>query len=205
MAAKIVMKIFKIDPSIKLSAVPIFKIVLVALPVVAVICSVIIYANSDLNLDLSYVGFNTVLFTVLKFPFAILAAWVTILGVIAAIHRSAQTSLQIRKTIEQNVFANFYKHRKEYFDHMEQLKNGMPTHIGSKLNEKIIRGFYASTYPNNSVSNFTAKPSLEWIETFDRSLIELCYLLTGMKKEENHRTSILLYRESSKWGQSQLI
>ena len=171
------MKILKIDPSIKISKVLIFKIIGYGLPITALTFSIIIGFNSELTRDFSYEGFNTGFFTVFRVPAAILAACITILGLISTIHRSAQISLQIDKTTEQNVFSNFYKHREEYIHHLKELKNEVPEYIKNELTEKVIRQYYKSTYPKNHSSNFTTKPNIEWINNLDKELIRLCYLL----------------------------
>jgi len=189
------MKLFEIDPAIRLSAVPVFKLVAIGLPIIAIILSIIIYINSDLKLDLSFAGFNSALFTVYRVPLAILTACLAILGVISAIHRSAQATLQISKTTEQNIFSNFYKHRQEYIDHLKELRPEMPSYISDEMSEKVIRGFYNETYPLNNASNFTTKPELLWLTYFDKSLVELCYLLSTMRGNNNHNSTLLLYKE----------
>ena len=185
------MKFLGIDPSVKLSSVPIFRFVAIALPIASLICSVVIILNSNLRIDLSFEGFNFWLFTVFRVPFAIIAAWVTVLGVIAAIHRSAQITLQIEKSVEQNTFSNFYKHRQEYGKHFLEIKSSFSEHIKDNISEKIIRGYYNSTYPTNNASNFTVRSRLEWIEPFDEALIELCYML--LKMQHNHNVNIILF------------
>ena len=98
-ANKLKKSIVKIDPKISLSSVPLYRITFTVLPTLALLCFVVIVFNSNLEFDPSYSGFNHGLFTVSKVPLAILAACITILGVMAAIHRSAQTTLQIEKAI----------------------------------------------------------------------------------------------------------
>lgn len=189
------MKFLKIDPTVKLSSVPIFKVVAILLPLLSSACILIIVLNSNLTFDFSYEGFNFALFTVFRVPLALLAAGVTILGVIAAIHRSSQTMLQIEKSTEQNTFSNFYRHRQEYVEHFKELSKDFPDHIKDNISEKIIRGYYYSTYPENSPTNFTVKPRIGWIETFDEGLIELSYILIKMNNNENVNIILLLYKE----------
>lgn len=187
--------IFEIDPKISLSSVPLFRLTLTILPSLALLCFTIIVLNSNLEFDLSYSGFNYGLFTISKVPLAILAACITILGVIAAIHRSAQTTLQIEKASEQNTFSNFYKHRQEYVEHFNEIKEELPEHISKNLSEKTIRWYYSSSYPSNNPSSFSIKPCLGWIESFDKGLIELTYILSKMASGKDVNLVILLYSE----------
>ncbi|WP_137223005.1 hypothetical protein [Shewanella sp. MEBiC00475] len=186
---------FEIDPNVRLSSVPLFRVTLTVLPSLALLCFVIIVSNSNLELDPSYTGFNYGLFTVSKVPLTILATCITILGVIAAIHRSAQTTLQIEKATEQNTFSNFYKHRQEYVEHFSEIKEGLPDHISKNLSDKIIRGYYSSSYPFNNPSRFSIKANLGWIESFDKGLIEMTYILSKMASTNEINLVILLYKE----------
>lgn len=115
------------------------------------------------------------------------------MGVIAAIHRSAQTTLQIEKAPEQNTFSNFYKHRQEYVEHFNEIKEELPEHISKNLSEKTIRWYYYSSYPSNNPSSFSIKPCLGWIESFDKGLIELTYILSKMASGKDVNLVILLY------------
>jgi len=186
--------ILKIDPNIRLSLVPLFRFTLKAFPLLALLCLIIILINSNLEFDFSYVGFNFGLFTLLKVPLALLAACITILGVIAAIHRSAQITLQIEKTTEQNVFSNFYKHREEYVSHFNEVSEKFPEHISCNISDKIIRGYYSSSYPLNNPSSFNIKSRLGWIESFDKGLIEVTYVFSKMSKTRNVILFLTLYK-----------
>jgi hypothetical protein len=189
------MKIIKIDPNIRLSSVPLFRLIAIALPLLALISIVVIVLKSNLTIELSFEGFNFGFFTVFRVPLAILAACITVLGVIAAIHRSAQTTLQIEKSTEQNTFSNFYKHRQEYVEHFKEVRNDFPEHIKGNITEKIIRGYYSSTYPFNNSTSFTVKPNIGWIESFDKGLIELSYILNRMATIDSASLILAIYRE----------
>ena len=189
------MKWFQIDPESKLSEPPIFKLVSMSFPLLSLILIFIIFINSDLKADFSYKGFNFALFTIFKVPLAVLATGVTILGFIAAIHRSSQTTLQIKKASEQNIFSNFYKHRQEYEDHFKNINDEFPEHIKSNITDKIIRGYYSSTFPENCPSRFVLKPRLSWLESFDEGLIEMSYILSKMHASDKGCHILLLYSE----------
>lgn len=189
------MKFFRIDPNKGLSSLPLFRTVGISFLLLSLIIILSICFNSNLEVDLSYEGFNYALFTVLKVPLAVLAAGVTILGVIAAIHRSSQTTLQIYKATEQNTFSNFYKHREEYVDHFKQLTEELPEHIKTCISDKVIRGYYYSTFPGSGPSKFILKPRTEWLETFDRGLIEMSLILGSLNQSSNQCQALLLYNE----------
>jgi hypothetical protein len=193
--SKLKKSIVEIDPKIRLSSVPLFRITFTVLPTLALLCFVVIVFNSNLEFDLSFSGFNHGLFTVSKVPLAILAACIAILGVMAAIHRSAQTTLQIEKAIEQNTFSNFYKHRQEYVEHFNEIKVELSDHISTNLSDKVIRGYYSSSFPLNNPSSFSIKPHLGWVESFDKGLIEMAYILSKMARTKEVGPVILLYKE----------
>ncbi|EJG1583068.1 hypothetical protein CIF45_RS22770, partial [Vibrio parahaemolyticus] len=87
--------------------------VVVALSLFSLVLAFIIVANSELDVDLSFTGFNNFL-TVFRVPLGILALIIPIVALLAANHRSEQTKEQIRVTNQQNNFANYYKHIEEY-------------------------------------------------------------------------------------------
>ncbi len=189
------MRVFRIDPEERLSALPVFRLISLTSFFVSIVTILVICLNSDLSFDLSYKGFNFALFTVFKVPLAFLAAGVTMLGFVAAIHRSSQTTLQIKKATEQNTFSNFYKHRQEYEDHFKQINEGFPEHISQNLSDKIIRGYYQSTFPENTPSNFKLTPRVGWLDSFDRELIEMSLILMKAHSIQHGGQSILLYSE----------
>ena len=189
------MKYLKIDPEEKLSSLSIFRVTGIAFALLSLTFASIIALSSSLVFDPTYEGFNFALFTVFKAPLAFLAAGLTILGIIALIHRSSQTTLQIKKSTEQNIFSNFYKHRQEYVDHFREIENDYPVHIKSNLSDKIIRGYYSSTFPENGPASFILKPRISWLEAFDKGLIELCFILSKMHGSTKQTIILSLYSE----------
>lgn len=184
-----------IDPELKLSALPVFRWTFAGFVLATLICTVVISWHSDLSFDFSYKGFNFGLFTVFRVPLAILASMLPILGLIAAIHRSSQTSLQIQKTSEQNIFANYYKHREEYINHLNELKENLPHHIQSEFSEIVVRKFYKISYPFNSPTNFSIESKMSWVEHIDEDLIKLFYILSEMPNAKSEGTLSYLLRE----------
>ncbi len=172
----------KIDPEINLNSVAIFKCTWVSFLVTSILCIFIIVFNSNLELDLSYNGFNYALFTVYKVPLSMMAACFTILGSIAIIHRSSQTALQIKKTRYQDIISNFYKHRDDYTAHFNELKGDFHYCINNNISGKSIRKYYMDTFPMNTPTNFNIKARLDWVICFDESLIKLTYILLEMQK-----------------------
>ncbi|MBN1377752.1 MAG: hypothetical protein JXA04_00800 [Gammaproteobacteria bacterium] len=187
--------IFRIDPASRLSNLRIFKLVITLFLSSAFASTIIIICNSNLVFDFGFDGFNFGLFTVFRVPLAIIAAMLPILGLIAAVHRSSQTSLQIQKASEQNTFSNYYKHRQEYIDHFNEIKNVFPMHIKNELNDKNVRIFYSLTYPANSPRWFSIEHRLGWIDGIDRALIRLSIIIENMPQCENISILSCLYRE----------
>ncbi len=101
------------DPNKSIWELPVFKYTVSILVVIAVVLIVIILRTSNLELDLTYNGFNAI-FSYFKFPLAILTLIIPIVALIAANHRSEQTREQLMLTNGQNNFTNYYKHLEEF-------------------------------------------------------------------------------------------
>jgi hypothetical protein len=85
----------------------------IAIWVIAGVFIWIIAANSNLEWCLTGDGFNYFA-TTFKVPLGVLALMIPIGAVYAANHRSVQTKDQIKATLEQNKFTNYYKHKEEF-------------------------------------------------------------------------------------------
>lgn len=181
-----------LDPNSNLGRLPIFRVVGCGTPTLSMLMAVVIGLNSNLEPDLSYTGFNFALFEVFKVPFAILAAGLTILGFIAAMHRSAQTALQIEKASEQNTFANFYKHRQEYVDHLNEFRSGLPSIISEKITPFVIRSFYLKTFPINTPRNLVLEPTTDWVNTHVKYLYEMLFYLDKLSRNQSFAQSLII-------------
>lgn len=184
--------IFHLDPSEKLSSIPLFINVLIIFFALSVIAGLLIVINSELELDLSVNGFNYFFFTVMKVPLSIFASGLTILGIISIVHRSSQTHLQINKLNEQNVFTNYYKHREDYTLHFQELMEETPDYISSKLSAKEVKEFYRSTFPFNSPINLHLESNLDWLKSFDKDLVKMSIYLLEIENVTEHEVAIFL-------------
>ncbi|MCE9680607.1 hypothetical protein LZP69_15755 [Shewanella sp. AS1] len=108
----------------------------------------IIY-KSNLELDLSYNGFNSFI-SIFKFPLGISALIIPIIALLAANHRSEQTKEQIRVTNAQNVFSNYYKHIEEF---TKYLSERVDTNID-------LRYAHSKFYPRASEGDYEIDPKL---------------------------------------------
>jgi len=80
-------------------------------------------------------------------------------------------------------------------EHFAELKKDLPDHISNNLSDKVIRGYYSSSYPLNNLTSFSVKSYLDWIESFDEGLIEMTYILSKMVATEEVNLCLLLYKE----------
>ena len=110
--------------------------------IVALSIAGVIIASSNLNFDPSYSGFNHFL-VVFRVPLGVLALSIPILALLAANHRSVQTSAQIESAAGQNKFSNYFKHVEEFQKFFEQIGP-----IG-KLADYQARDVYGCLFPKS--------------------------------------------------------
>ncbi|WP_345860414.1 hypothetical protein [Shewanella algae] len=108
-----------------------------------------IICNSNLELDLSYNGFNSFI-SIFKFPLGISALIIPVIALLAANHRSEQTKEQIRVTNAQNVFSNYYKHIEEFTKYLSE-----------RIDKNIdLRYAHSKFYPRASEGDYEIDPKL---------------------------------------------
>jgi len=101
----------------KLFQIRSFYIALIIPVVLSIIATIVIIMNeNNLRFNLTHYGFNNI-FTIFRFPLAILAIIFPAVALVAANHRSVQSSKQINlargqitKSNAQNIFQNYYTH-----------------------------------------------------------------------------------------------
>lgn len=131
------------DPHKSFLSLRIVWVTVFILSVISISSSSIIVVYSDLEIDLSYSGFNYFI-TVFKFPLAIAALIIPIVALLAANHRSEQTKEQIRVTNSQNVFSNYYKHIEEFTKYLE-----------GRVDKSVdLRFAHNNLYPNASHGDY---------------------------------------------------
>ncbi|EOA9037069.1 hypothetical protein ACIMS2_004500 [Vibrio harveyi] len=116
---KISMKIDLFNPNKSFFSLIIVQSTIAIITLISIAISLTIYYNSNLELSLSYQGFNHAI-SVFKVPLGILALLIPLGAIYATNHRSRQTIKQIELTRIQNNFNNYYKHIEEYIKYCEK-------------------------------------------------------------------------------------
>lgn len=93
-------------------------------------------------------------FTLYKFPLSIMGIGIPLSAIAAAIHRSEETSLQIRtsqnqldETLKQNQFNNYIKHKEEFIELLERI--GLVCNC--RFNDPLH--VYKKIFPKNNYQN----------------------------------------------------
>lgn len=116
----------RFDPKKSFVQLPILWFTVLFFVAIASIVAVIIARNTHLQFDPSAAGFNYFL-SVFKFPLGLVALIIPVVALLAANHRSTQTSAQLIAASTQNLFSNYYKHSEEF-----------SKHLGDRVSPKII-------------------------------------------------------------------
>lgn len=121
----------------------------------AALLGVTAYFNSNYSACFSSDCINN-FFTLYKIPLSIMGIGVPLSAIAAAIHRSEETSLQIRtsqhqldETLKQNKFNNYIKHKEEFLELLEKI--GL--FCSCKFNDPLH--LYKQIFPNNNYHNIS--------------------------------------------------
>lgn len=114
------------------------------------IVSFVIWFNTPLGFDWSSDGFNYFL-GVYKFPLGVLALNIPVVAVLAANHRSVQTSAQILASERQNLFVNYYKHLEEFSDYVLEHKDSLSMVSGLNVRHVHRHVFTGSEFGDYAV------------------------------------------------------
>lgn len=106
------------NPDLSVTKLPVFKAVLILGGALTVGTTVAIGYHTNLSLCFTATCFNNLL-EFFKVPIRLLAATLSIIGLIALAHRSEQSAKQIKLSESQNNFSNYYKHREEFIKNFE--------------------------------------------------------------------------------------
>jgi len=137
------------DPHKSFLGLKIVWVTVCTLLLISAISSIIIIVYSDLNLDLTFLGFNFFI-SVFRFPLAIATLIIPIVALLAANHRSEQTKEQIRVTNNQNVFSNYYKHIEEF-----------TRYLVDRVDNKIdLRFAHSNIYPDAPIGDYRINDKL---------------------------------------------
>ncbi len=116
---------------------------------VAVVSAATIYLNSDVQVDLSYHGFNKMI-EIYRFPLGVLALLIPVIAVLGVNHRSEQTKAQIEITSAQNNFSNHFKHLEEFVKYYDSHLDGMVTDLSPReLHFRLFPGSRSGNYTIN--------------------------------------------------------
>lgn len=112
------------DPKKGFFSLPIVISTATIIFIIAVVLSIYIISTSNLVYKEGYEGINN-LFTIFKAPLAFIALLVPIGAIYAVQHRSEQTKIQINLAMNQNDFANYYKHIEEFEKYIKAYNLGV--------------------------------------------------------------------------------
>lgn len=107
------------NPDLPVTKLLVFKAVLILGGILTVGTTVAIGYHTNLSLCFTATCFNNLL-EFFKVPIRLLAATLSIIGLIALAHRSEQSAKQIKLSESQNNFSNYYKHREEFENHIRK-------------------------------------------------------------------------------------
>ncbi|OOE61081.1 hypothetical protein [Salinivibrio kushneri] len=110
------------NPDLPVTKLPVFRAVLIIGGILTVGTTVAIGYHTNLSLCFTATCFNNLL-EFFKVPIRLLAATLSIIGLIALAHRSEQSAKQIKLSESQNNFSNYYKHREEFENHIHKINS----------------------------------------------------------------------------------
>lgn len=87
---------------------------------------------------------------IFKIPLTISALAFPLAGIVAAYHRSLETTKQIAIAESNNTFSNYIKHRDDFISHLEGLSD-LPLMFGKFRDVRII---YKAVFPKNTYMSF---------------------------------------------------
>ncbi|MBV4486961.1 hypothetical protein HU727_015310 [Pseudomonas sp. SWRI153] len=135
----------------KLSESRIFQAALFTpLAIGSCLLTVIAYFNSNYSICFTSDCINN-FFNLYKYPLSIMGLGIPLSAIAAAVHRSEETSLQIKasqnqldETLKQNKFNNYIKHKEEFTEFLEKLEGV----CDCKFTDPLY--LYKSIFPKNS-------------------------------------------------------
>lgn len=137
------------DPHKSFLTLRIVWVTVLILVTMSILSAVIIVFNSELELDLSYSGFNHFI-SIFRFPLAIAALIIPVVALLAANHRSEQTKEQIKVTNSQNIFSNYYKHIEEFIKY-----------LSPRIDKQVdLRFAHSKVFPESSLGDYTISSKL---------------------------------------------
>jgi hypothetical protein len=177
--------LFKVDPLKSFTELPGFRLTILISILVSGVFTLLIIFNSDIVWKLDYVGFNSFV-EIFKVPLSILAIAITVIAILATMHRSAQTKEQILSANKQNAFSNYYKH-------IEEFEKYMNTAIKSKtLIFENLRLAHKCLFPNAFQGNYNVDNS--YLEFIEKEFEQIKNLLNNFNHDREETVHNLLFK-----------
>lgn len=157
------------DPEKAFFQLPIVWWTISLFTVTSAVITLIILFKSELQVDLSYTGFNLWI-TINKLPLGILALLIPVIAVLATNHRSEQTKETINLTRSQNRFSNYYKHLEEFTKYTDKISNDDIKIDARKLHAHLFPDARVGSYLINKDTLVNTKNNLKIIAALIKSL-----------------------------------
>jgi hypothetical protein len=177
--------LFKIDPLKSFTELPAFRITIILSISLATIFTILIIFNSDIVWRFDYVGFNSFV-EIFRVPLSILAIAVTVIAILATMHRSAQTKEQILSTNRQNIFSNYYKHIEEFEKYYKTITGNGPVYSYN------LRLSYERLFPNASIGDYSINS--KFILMVQNIYLDCIDLLNEFNKDNDYSLHKLIYQ-----------
>lgn len=179
-------------PEIGFFDLKIVRATIIVITCASIVISLLIIFNSDLKMNLSYIGWNNFI-TFFKVPLGILAILIPLGAIYATHHRSIQTleqmkqtRMQLKMTASQNEFSNYYKHLEEFEKYCRE-------HCDKNVYQHR-RSLYQLSFPNSRESHYSANK--EFIESVDHLIFELACTVNDHWLDSDLNENITLHTEA---------
>ncbi|WP_339686621.1 hypothetical protein [uncultured Nonlabens sp.] len=192
-------KIFKLNPENTLTQQWLFWLVNGILFLFALILIGIIWNKGNYYINWSPEGFRFFI-SEFAFPISILAIIIPATALIATMHRSSQLSTQINLLMQQNNFANYYKHYEMFQSYYAELCND-----NDILNEKKCDKIYRRLFPNSKKGDYSVDITLlKSINKLSKEYLEILEKLNNNEKITYFEfilfSSDIVFKISESWG-----
>ncbi len=167
-------KNYLIDPEQSLHQLAIFKIIFMLGTISSFVFFCVQWSHLTNSKDL-----NDLVFNILKVPLSAVAVTISLLAIVAAIHRSAQTAKQIEISTYQNNISCYYRHLDEFKLFVE---NSDLLHGAYKKN--AIKHIHDELWPDYLKSNYNInRKHLEEFEDYTEYITKLIIDAEYSKKD----------------------
>lgn len=192
-------KIFKLNPENTLTQQSLFWLINGALFLFAIVLIGFILYQKNYSLNWSPEGFRFFL-SEFAFPISFLALVIPATALIATMHRSSQLSTQINLLMQQNNFANYYKHYEMFKTYYAELCND-----NEILNEKKCDKIYRRLFPNSKQGDYYVDKSLlKIINKLSKEYLDVLEKLNNNEKVTYFEfilfSSDIIFKISETWG-----